>query len=235
MHPRDVDVCAQLAEKAHLCQRRIAYVVLDIATSERLDIIGHPPRQSQDHGNVVRGNYIHDTLSMAAGEAIRCDDDQHDTLIENNVVFRYGTHGIGICSKGRNHIFNNIVACPPHRVNRGMLSLEPTNNMVNAGSKIFHNIFYATQSNQPFVFKSGIEKVIGTIEIDRNIYFSAVEPNAAHDYLQWARKHGKEIRSKQVDPLFVDIENGNFQLKVDSPALGLGFRPFKLNAGRLEG
>lgn len=184
------------------------------------------------HGNVVRGNYVHDTPSMAAGEAIRCDDDQHETLIENNVVFRYGTHGIGICSKGRNHIFNNIVACPPHRVNRGMLSLEPTNDMINAGSRIFHNIFYAILPDQPFLFRRGIERVVETVEIDRNIYFNSSDPHAADDYLEWAREKGREGNSIQEDPLFVDIENGNFGLKPNSPVLQLGFRPFELDAGR---
>jgi hypothetical protein len=169
---------------------------------------------------------------MAAGEALRCDDDQHETLIENNVVFRYGTHGIGICSKGRNHIFNNIVACPPHRVNRGMLSLEPTNDMINAGTRIFHNIFYAILPEQPFLFRRGIERVVETIEIDRNIYFSSSDPNAADEYLEWARQKNKEKRSIQADPLFADVENGNFKLLPDSPAIELGFRPFVLDAGR---
>lgn len=184
------------------------------------------------HGNLVRGNYVHDTPSMAAGEAIRCDDDQHETLIENNVIFRYGTHGIGICSKGRNHVFNNIIACPPHRVNRGMLSLEPTGDMINAGTRIFHNIFYAIQADQPFLFRKGIERVVETIEIDRNIYFNVSDPKAADKYLEWAREKGREKKSIQENPLFLDVENGDFRLSPDSPALKLGFRPFELDAGR---
>lgn len=185
------------------------------------------------HGNVVSGNYVHDTPSSAAGEAIRCDDDQNETLIESNIVFRYGTHGIGICSKGRNHIFNNIVACPPNRVNRGMLSLEPINDMINAGSKIFHNIFYATQADQPFVFRQGIEQVMGTIETDRNIYFNSSDPKAADEYLEWARKNKNETKSVQEDPGFVDVENGDFRFKPNSAAIRLGFRPFTQNAGRI--
>ena len=190
-------------------------------------------------GNIVRGNFVHDTPSMAAGEAIRCDDDQHETLIENNVVYRFGTHGIGICTKGRNHIFNNIVACPPHRVNRGMLNLEPTSKMGISGSRILKNIFYANQANQPFMFRrqgdefrNGMEYVLGTFVVDKNIYFNSSDPNAADDYLEWAREYGHEKESIKEDPLFMDIENGDFRLKPDSPALKLGFRPFELDAGR---
>ncbi len=183
------------------------------------------------HGNIVRGNYVHDTPGLNAGEAIRCDDDQHETILENNVVFRYGTHGTGICSKGRNHIFNNIVACPPDRVIRGMLAFEPPAIMSNAGSRVYHNIIYATLPNQPMVYQKGIEKVIQTIEIDRNIYFNSSDSTAADTYLDWARKNGNELQSIQADPLFIDIKNGNFQLKPESPAFSLGFKPFLLDAG----
>jgi hypothetical protein len=184
------------------------------------------------HGNIVKGNYCHDTPSMAAGEAIRCDDDQHETTIENNIVYRYGTHGIGICSKGRNHIFNNIVASPPHRVIRGMLSLEPTDDMINAGTRIYQNIFYATQPDQAFVFRPGMERVIETVVIDRNIYYNPGDPGAVKEYLEWARKFGREKRSLQEDPLFMDVESGDLRLLPDSPAFKLGFRPFELDAGR---
>jgi hypothetical protein len=185
------------------------------------------------HGNVVRRNFIHDTPSSAAGEAIRCDDDQNETLIESNIVFRYGTHGIGICTKGRNHIFNNIVACPPGRVNRGMLSLEPKQGLSNAGSQILHNIFYATGPGQPFVSAAGLKKVAGTITMDRNIYFNTSDKTAADGYLDWAREQGLEKRSVQADPMFVDAEHGNFDLRPESPAFALGFRPFMLKAGRI--
>lgn len=183
------------------------------------------------HGNKVIGNFVHDTPSMAAGEAIRCDDDQHETLIENNIVFKYGTHGIGIASKGRNHIINNIIACPPARVNRGMLSME-TNNRLYSGSRILHNILYATGPDQPFI--GGISKDI-TLEIDGNIYFNKYDPRAADEYLRWARERGIEKKSLQADPLFIDVENANFHLQSGSPAVQIGFRPFELNAGRTKG
>ena len=184
------------------------------------------------HGNVVRGNYVHDTgltTPWPAGEAIRCDDDQHETYIENNVVFHYGTHGIGIATKGRNHIFNNIIACPPYRVLRGMLSFE-ADSMLIAGSRIFHNIFYGTQPNQTFVWNYKHQ----IIKIDQNVYFNTSDPKAADAYLNWAHSKKYELKSIQADPLFVDVENGNFQLRPNSPAIPLGFRPFELKAGRIK-
>jgi hypothetical protein len=185
------------------------------------------------HGNIVKGNFVHDTPGLAAGEAIRCDDDQNETTIENNIVFHYGTHGVGITTKGRNYIFNNIIACPPDRVNRGMLSFEADSKTI-AGSKVSHNIFFATLHNQPFV--GGMDQIkFGNIEIDRNIYFNVSDPNASEIYLDLAHKNGCEKESIQADPQFVDISNGDFRLKPNSPAIKLGFRSFELNVGRTVG
>ena len=190
-------------------------------------------------GNVIRGNFVHDTPREAGGEAIRCDDDQHDVLIENNVVFRFHTFGTGICSKGCNHIINNIVACPPGKVGRGLLSLEPnylpdTPSKLCAGSVIRNNLFYTTQRNQPFVYMQGIANTIDNISTDNNLFYNTSDTKAADDYLGLARKYGNEIRSIQADPMFYDAENGDFRLKPNSPALVLGFRPFILHAGRIN-
>ena len=187
-------------------------------------------------GNIMRGNYVHDTPQEAGGEALRCDDDQHDVLIENNVVFRFHTFGTGLCSKGCNHFINNIVACPPGKVQRGMLSLEPnylpdTPSKLCAGSVIQHNIFYATQANQPFVYMQAMANTIDNINIDKNIYFNSSDPEAANAFFSLARKYGNELHGIQADPLFKDPENGDFTLEPDSPAIGLGFRPFKMKAG----
>jgi hypothetical protein len=187
-------------------------------------------------GNIMRGNFVHDTPQEAGGEALRCDDDQNDVLIENNIVFRFQTFGTGICSKGRNNIINNIVAIPPGKVERGMLSLEPNyasgvRSKLCAGSEIRHNIFYATQENQPFVFMEIMSNIIDNINIDNNIYFNLSDPKAADLYFTMARKSGNEVHSLQADPLFLDVENGDFTLLPDSPAIGLGFRPFRVRAG----
>jgi hypothetical protein len=196
-------------------------------------------------GNIVRGNYVHDSglippklrpipCDHNQSEAIRCDNDQDETYIYNNVIFHYGT-SIGICTKGRNHIFNNIIACPPDPINkdyRGMLSVMERESMDISGSRIFHNIYYGTQPNQNFVHFFKPKTTILMIEIDKNIYFNSSDHNSADEYLNWARSNNKELKSIQADPLFVDVENGNFQLNPNSPAIQIGFRPFELKAGQ---
>ena len=59
-------------------------------------------------GNMVRENYCHDCEGKYMNAVIRCDDDQHGTLIEGNVCARTGGHGEGFISKGDNDIVNNV-------------------------------------------------------------------------------------------------------------------------------
>ncbi|MCX6309375.1 MAG: right-handed parallel beta-helix repeat-containing protein [Bacteroidia bacterium] len=183
-------------------------------------------------GNVVCGNYVHDTPSTKNGQAIRCDDDQHEVTIYNNVVFKFGTSGIGILSKGRNQIFNNIVALPPAKVDRGLIALDPINAKGLKGSKIMHNILLANQASQPFICESKIKLEIGIVDIFENLYYNTSNPTAGEEYLKWAQANGYEKASLQADPLFLNAEMGDFRLSPNSPALQLGFKPFTLDAGR---
>jgi len=183
-------------------------------------------------GNIARGNFIHDTPQQGGGGALRCDDDQHDVLLENNVIFRFNLLGIGLWSKGCNHFINNIVACPPDRVRLGMLTFEIRDkSKLCAGSVLRHNIYYATRADQPFISLPGMDNMIESIDTDENIYFNKSDPKAADSYFQIARKYLNEEKSIQSDPLFKDPENGDFTLLPNSPAIDLGFVPFKLNAG----
>lgn len=60
-------------------------------------------------GNIVRENFIHSNWSPHMGSAIRCDDDQFDTLIERNIIAHSAGYGHAINIKGRNDIINNFV------------------------------------------------------------------------------------------------------------------------------
>ena len=57
------------------------------------------------------------------------------------------------------------------------------------------------------------------------LYFSPRDPGWAKQHLDAERKFGIEMHSIEADPLFVDVEHGNFRLKKESPAFKLGIEP----------
>ncbi len=88
-------------------------------------------------GNIVRYNYIHDNLEHSLPAAIRCDDDQHETLIQGNVLYNNFGFSAGIASKGVNDIINNFIVAPRTKPNSGYLSYEWVSVK---GSEVYHNI-----------------------------------------------------------------------------------------------
>lgn len=60
---------------------------------------------------------------------------------------------------------------------------------------------------------------------DCNNFYCAGNPKIANQFLERQRRDVIEENSVAADPLFVDVENGDFRLKGDSPALKLGFEP----------
>ena len=179
-------------------------------------------------GNVVRGNFVHDNDSPHMAEGIRCDDDQHQTLIAGNVVYRTGGMGVGITSKGRNDIINNIIACPIEpKIQRGMISLEPHG--PHDGSIIERNILYATSPyHEPYYeslnYRQNSDwKILDTCRLDHNIYYNTVDQQWGPRCLDKNHAKGIDTHSISADPMFVDLPRRDFRLKDDSPALKLGF------------
>ena len=73
-------------------------------------------------GTIVRRNFCHDCTGPYMNAVIRCDDDQHDTLMEDNICCRTGGYGEGFISKGDNDIVNNVIAdLRPVRNHRGYI------------------------------------------------------------------------------------------------------------------
>src|SRR5207248_710522 len=132
--------------------------------------------------NLIRRNYIHDCDGDGMADGIRCDDDQNEAIIEGNIIFRTRVIGQGICSKGVNHIVNNIVAdllpsrrpIRPERVVRGYIGLEV--NPV-TGSRIERNIVISWRNSCPPMtqdrrYGQGGEPRLRECKADYNLYFS---------------------------------------------------------------
>lgn len=181
--------------------------------------------------NVIRDNYLHDVPSPHMNAAIRCDDDQHGTIITGNLIWR--TCGEGLINKGNNTFVNNVVAdmqvcCEEQRKSGRGFMVMPYGDV--KGATIQCNIFYSTDDQIKTLSEdNGIMKgfPLATLRIcqaDKNVYFCTKNPNWAGDNLRKQCGYDVECNSIEADPRFADVERGNFQLLPNSPALKLGFQ-----------
>ena len=176
-------------------------------------------------GNKVRANFLHDIPSKNLTEVVRCDDDQHRTLIEDNVMFKFGGYATGVASKGINDIIGNLIIRPLRRTKRGLISLElgPVK-----GSRIRDNIVVATHRTDQPVFQKrsygdGPIPRLADCHAGHNLYWNVADPEWAKRHLAREQSRGVEQNSHAVDPCFVNIEEADFRLRADSPLPTLGF------------
>ena len=192
-------------------------------------------------GNVVRENYLHDVDTPNVNANIRCDDDQHETLMERNVIYR--CCGEGFISKGNNAIVNNMIVDLRPTTTAGVDCRHTRGYLVFpygpvGGSVIRRNIFYAREKSQTLLHegkRGGTRSLLRDCQADYNLYFSAADPNWGRRHLDAQREFGIESHSVWADPLFVDVVGGDLGLKEDSPAIKLGFEPIDLTKVGLSG
>ncbi len=187
-------------------------------------------------GNRVRENFIHDCMSENMGEAIRCDDDQHQTWIERNIVYRTGGMGTGIAIKGTNHVLNNFIVDSTGAFQpRGLISIESA---PVAGSMIQRNILVAGPlSPKPFFLKNLLgppEPRFSETKTNFNLFWHTADAKWAEAHLTAARSQGMEGDGLFADPLFIDPASGDCRFRVGSPAPGLGIEPIDLRKAGLR-
>jgi hypothetical protein len=191
--------------------------------------------------NRVQYNYIHDIDTPRMNATIRCDDDQHGTIIHGNLIT--GVCGEGFIFKGANTMSNNVIYAlrtttpdgTPCKHQRGHWVL-PHGNC--AGSRLERNIFYAVEAGSTLLtegrrhedpaFFAAFEQV----DADANIYFNSRDRAWGTSHLIAVQAHGNELHSLAVDPGFVDAAAGNFEFTPGSPAVALGIQSLSAaNAG----
>ncbi|NQZ68431.1 MAG: right-handed parallel beta-helix repeat-containing protein, partial [Lentisphaeria bacterium] len=181
-------------------------------------------------GNILRYNVVGPCPSPSFAEGLRCDDDQHHTILHGNLLFGLHGHATGITSKGTNRLTNNILALPLKTPDRGMLSLEtgPIN-----GSVIKHNIILTSASDQNFVGEirihgTGRKARLRDTDSDKNIFYCSSDETSGQNWLDELQSYGVDYKSLASDPGFIDPENGDYNLKDDAAAHSIGFKPLPL-------
>ncbi|VGO19737.1 right-handed parallel beta-helix repeat-containing protein [Pontiella sulfatireligans] len=191
-------------------------------------------------GNIIRYNYLHDNLAHSLPASIRCDDDQHDTLIYGNVLYNNGGFSAGIASKGINDIVNNFIVAPAVVPESGYISYEwvPVD-----GSKVYRNIIVShpdggkAHNERPRGKDNGGNpppKFVDT-DMDSNLYYHPTDSHWMDEHLQMMQAIGKEKHSLFGNPLFTDPATGDFTFRPGSPALTLGIEELDVSKmGRLD-
>jgi len=172
-------------------------------------------------GNIVLENYCHDCPSPFMNNAIRCDDDQHDTLIKRNIIFRTGGYAEGLLIKGKNVVVENLlVDLRTGSRHRGYFRFYSGDVR---GSIVQRNVFYSCERGQNVTHPGpGGRPSLQETNADYNLYYSTVDPDWGSAHIRAMRPLGIERHSIAADPLFVDIEKGDFRFRPGSPALKLG-------------
>ena len=189
-------------------------------------------------GNIVRYNYVHHNLAEHFPAPIRCDDDQHETLIYGNVLYKNAGHAAGIATKGVNDIINNFIVATARVPRKGYISYEwaPV-----TGSKVERNIIIAhpdggvAQGESIRKGQTSEGPKIETMEMDSNLYYHPTDAQWMDAHFSRLHAAGLEKASQIGDPMFVDPESGDFSFKPGSPAIDLGIEPLDISRmGRLN-
>ncbi len=173
----------------------------------------------KSEGTVVRDNVFHDIHSYSyGGWGLYTDEGSTGILFENNLVYRTKTGGFHQHYGRDNIIRNNILAFALEH------QLQATRVEDHRSFVLERNIVYYDEGQ----LVSGRWNEVQH-ETRNNCYFDASgRPVTFRDKSleQW-QAEGHEEGSLVADPKFADPQNFDFTLAEDSPALKLGFQPFR--------
>ncbi|HOQ05426.1 MAG TPA: right-handed parallel beta-helix repeat-containing protein [Anaerohalosphaeraceae bacterium] len=187
-------------------------------------------------GTVLLGNRIHDIdANRYGGWGIYNDEGSSHILIEDNLVYDTKFAGYNIHYAKEITVRNNIFAFGRlHQLSRGVV--EPHISCFFERNIVYFEtgtLFDGIWNDKPYEFyyrpSAPAEKTESTFEMDWNLYFNPNQPLeqvrfGGRTFEEW-KKFGKDVHSRWADPLFLDAKARDFRLRLDSPALELGFRP----------
>jgi hypothetical protein len=192
--------------------------------------------------NRVWNNFIHDIPAQNINASIRCDDDQHEATIENNVITR--VCGEGIIWKGKNTLRNNILYDIRDTTPDGKPCVHKRGYLVMSGdavdgSIVERNVFVSRIAGQSLLYervkavprKPHLQRpaVLRACAADYNLYFNTAEPGWGQKHLDAQRQFGIEQHSIEADPQLRNPAKDDFRLAPNSPALTLGFQPIDIS------
>ena len=174
-------------------------------------------------GTILRNNYIHDILSngdISGGWGLYTDEGSTDILLTNNVIYNTRTGGFHQHYGKENRVINNIFA------------FSQRDQLIRSRDEDHISFFF---QNNIVYFNRG--KLLGSTwkngnyVMDNNCYWNAADHEilfAGKTFQQW-QESGYDQHSVIDNPGFADIENRDFTLSPDSPAIKVGFQEIDLS------
>jgi len=169
-------------------------------------------------GTVVSGNVFHDIYAYSyGGWGMYTDEGSTGILFENNLVYDTKTGSFHQHYGKENVVRNNIL------MNSKQHQVQATRVEDHLSFTFENNVVCWTTGP---ALAGPWEKL--TFVARGNCWWNAAGAPVtfAGKTLEAWQALGHETGSVVADPLFVDAAGGDFRLRPDSPALGLGFRPF---------
>lgn len=175
-------------------------------------------------GNVIRRNYVHDTLGGYSSYAIRTDDLQWGTDVVENVIDNVSCGGLTLKQVNRfdRNIVYNVRPNKKHVHSATIIQRGPVE-----GASLSGNIFYyrhpAGDAAPPLVHldnpgNHARSAALEDLSMDGNVYWTPDRPEQASEILAAMRRRGKDAAGRAEDPGFADPDAGDFRLPTDSPS-----------------
>jgi hypothetical protein len=191
--------------------------------------------------NHIYRNYIHHVDGDGTASGIRCDNDQYETIIEANILYRIRSAQSGISTTEMNHIIDNIIVdvIPSRRpitkpnIVHGYIAI-PNPTWPFEGARIKHNIIWSPRADYwPIIehrsFSTGAGDRLKDTHTDYNLYWCPKDPQWGQRHIDEQKGYGVEMHSISADPMFMDLDKGDLRLKPESPAWKLGFQAIDMS------
>ena len=168
------------------------------------------------YGTVISNNVI----TEVGGNGIYMDEGSEGILIENNPLTQISEAG-GFMHYGTGCTFRNNIFAFNRKWGLAWASKKEAGG-VPSSIDFICNIFYTEEA--PLIGS----RTLGVSGVRAHNVWWNPKGTGEKDFdghsAEWYLAKGRSIGDVVDDPLFVDVKNGDFRLKPDSPALKLGFK-----------